>query len=228
MLEIMVEWLARLAAMARDAGSAAFLPLLQRADARQVSPDAAAEMRKLNLQRRQLVEGAAVDDPHRRHHQREFIGGISRAFEEDDLTAEILYEDRPYILAGKGSKWARRIDLAELANEPWALPRDSIFNAGLAEAFRANGLAIPQRGVRSYSGYQRLTLTATNRFISAESGSVLRFNADRFALKVLPVDLAVRPFPIAVVTLKKRTISSVVQSFIRCAGEVAKPLRRAR
>ena len=57
---------------------------------------------------------------------------------------------------------------------------------------------------------------------------MLRFNADRFALKVLPVDLAVRPWPIAVVTLKKRTISPVVQSFIGYAREVAKPLARRR
>ena len=158
------------------------------------------------------------------------LGGISRSFKEDDLATEILDEDRPYILAGKDSKWARRrrIDLTELADEPWALPKDSIFSAGLAEAFRAKGLAVPRRGVKSYSGYQRITLTATNRFISAESGSVLRFNADRFALKVLPVDLAVRPWPIAVVTLKKRTIGAVVQSFMQCARDVAKPLRRPR
>jgi DNA-binding transcriptional LysR family regulator len=158
------------------------------------------------------------------------LGSISKPFNEDDLAADVLYEDRPYVLAGKGSKWARRrrIDLSELAGEAWTLPKDSIFSAGIAEAFRAKGIEMPQHGVRSYSAYQRITLTATNRFISAESGSVLRFNADRFALKVLPVDLAVRPWPIAVVTLKKRTISPVVESFVRCAREVAKPLRRPR
>jgi len=69
--------------------------------------------------------------------------------------------------------------------------------------------------------YQRLSLLATNSFIGGESGSVLRFNIDRFPLKVLPIDFPFRSWPIAIVTLKDRTVSSVVQTFIECAREVA-------
>src|SRR5262245_22022863 len=96
----------------------------------------------------------------------------------------------------------RKIDLAELAGAPWLLPRESIFSSYVTAAFEARGLAPPKLGVRSYSAHQRLSLVATNRFVSAESGSVLRFNADRFSLKVLPVDFAVHPWPVGIVTLR--------------------------
>jgi DNA-binding transcriptional LysR family regulator len=42
----------------------------------------------------------------------------------------------------------------------------------------------------------------------------LHFNAKRFLLKALPIDLPARPWPIAIVTLKNRTLSPVVQLFI--------------
>jgi len=66
-----------------------------------------------------------------------------------------------------------------------------------------------------------LSLLASDDFVGAESGSVLRFNIDRFPLKILPVDFPVRSWPVVIVTLKDRTLSSVVQSFIECAREVA-------
>ena len=41
----------------------------------------------------------------------------------DDLHVEILFEDEMVIVAGMQSRWARRrkIDLAELVDEPWIL-----------------------------------------------------------------------------------------------------------
>jgi hypothetical protein len=72
-----------------------------------------------------------------------------------------------------------------------------------------------------------MMLLATDRFVSAEVGSVLRFNANRFPLKVLPVNLAIRSWPVWIVTLKNRTVSPVVQSFLDCVREVAKPMAKA-
>ncbi len=43
----------------------------------------------------------------------------------------------------------------------------------------------------------------------------------RYSLKELPIDLSVRP-PVAVATLRNRTLGPVVQSFIACARETAK------
>jgi DNA-binding transcriptional LysR family regulator len=108
------------------------------------------------------------------------------------------------------------------------LPRESIFSSYVTAAFEARSLNPPKFGVRSYSAHQRLSLLATNRFVSAESGSVLRFNADRFSLKVLPVDFAVHPWQVGIVTLKNRTVSPVVQSFLDCVRSTASPLAKAR
>jgi hypothetical protein len=47
-------------------------------------------------------------------------------------------------------------------------------------------------------------------------------------LKVLPVDLPTRPWPVNIVTLKNRTLSPVVERFIECAREVTRPMREAR
>src|SRR3954451_157208 len=114
------------------------------------------------------------------------LGAIPNPFMQNDLDAEALYRDRLRILSGAKHPLARRrkIELSELVDEPWLLPPESILSSRLAEAFGASGLAPPKVGVRSYSAHQRVTLVATDRFVSAESGSVLLFNADRFSLKV--------------------------------------------
>lgn len=155
------------------------------------------------------------------------LGAIEKPLVEEDLDIEVLYEDRPFIVSGTKNSWAvrRKIELAELIDEPWLLPRESILNSILAEAFQAKGLALPKRGVRSYSIYQRISLLATDHFVSALPGSVLRFNTDR-PLKVLPVDFTTRSFAVAIVTSKNRTVNPVVQTFIDCVREVARPLAR--
>ena len=156
------------------------------------------------------------------------LGAVATPLGEQDLDVEDLYEDRPFIVSGPANPWAKRrkIELAELVDEPWVLPRESIFSSLLADAFESKGLAFPTKGVRSYSVYERISLLATNRFIAAASGSMLRFNMPRFPLKVLPVDLATGFFQVGIVTLKNRMISPVVQTFLDCVRKVASPLAR--
>jgi len=158
------------------------------------------------------------------------IGALPTPFLQPDLDAEALYEDWARILSGSRHPLARRrkIDLAELADEPWLLPRESIFTSYVVEAFAARGLNPPKLGVRTYSAHQRVSLLATNRFVGADSGSVLRFNADRFSLKVLPVDFAVRPWQVGIVILKNRTVSPAVHAFLDCVRAVASSLAKAK
>src|SRR5262249_1366477 len=133
------------------------------------------------------------------------IGALPQPFAQDDLDAEVLYRDRPFFLCGNKHSLARRrkVDLVELVDEPWLLPHESVFSSYLTSAFGASGLPGPKWGVRSYSVTQRVHLLTSNRFVSAESGTVVRFNAAQFPIKVLPVDFAFRPWPIGIVTLKK-------------------------
>jgi len=44
------------------------------------------------------------------------------------------------------------------------------------------------------------------------------------SLKVLPVDLPVRPWPVNIVTLKNRTLNPVAGRFIECAREVTRQM----
>jgi DNA-binding transcriptional LysR family regulator len=154
------------------------------------------------------------------------LGSVSRLFAEEDLEAEVLYNDRPFIVSGSNNRWARRrkVELEELLGEPWLLPGDDFY---LAEAFQSQGFAAPKFGMTSYSVYQRILLLATGRFIGVLSGSVLRFSpAKHFSLSILPVDFFRLTWPIAIVTLKDRTITPVVQTFIDCIRDVARPLKK--
>jgi DNA-binding transcriptional LysR family regulator len=154
------------------------------------------------------------------------LGGLADPFVADDLMAEPLYQDRTFILSGRSGKWARRrkIDLAELINEPWVLAPESIFNSVMVEAFQARGLGVPRIGARTYTVHQRLKLIATNQFVGAESGQILRFNGKQFSLVKLPVAMPVRTWSVGVVTLKNRANSPVVENFLGYVRDLARSL----
>jgi DNA-binding transcriptional LysR family regulator len=156
------------------------------------------------------------------------LGAVATPLGEQDLDVEVLYEDRPFIVSGPTNPWAnrRKIELAELVDELWVLPHEGILSSLLADAFESKGLAFPTKGVRSYSVYERISLVASDGFIAAASGSMLRFNMPWLSLKVLPVDLATGFFQVGIVTLKNGTISPVVQALLDCVRKVASPLTR--
>lgn len=153
------------------------------------------------------------------------LGRLFKPLSDDDVAMEFVCSDAFFVAAGVRNSWSRRrkIVLADLVKEPWIFfPGDSVANSYIAEAFQANGLKRPQQAVSSFSMQIRFHLLSTGRFLTVLHGSVLQFNAKHWSLKALPVDLPLRPMPIAIFTLKNRTISPVVQLFIEHAHEVAK------
>lgn len=113
-------------------------------------------------------------------------------------------------------------------DDPWILfPEDSLSNAHIADAFRARGLQLPRRSLRSFSMQIRLHLLATGRFLTVLHGSVLRFNAKAWKLRVLPIDLPVGPMPVAIFMLKNRSPSPMVQLFVQEAKQVANAMDAA-
>ena len=146
----------------------------------------------------------------------------------DDLNVEVLFDDRLVVAAGMRSRWARRrkIDLAELVNEPWILAKpDTGPHRIVSEAFRARGLGPPRISLMTLSVHLRTNMVASGHFITTFPSSVARLHADRFSLKVLPVDLPVRPWPVAIVTLKNRTLSPGVERFIAHVRDFTRPMR---
>jgi DNA-binding transcriptional LysR family regulator len=152
---------------------------------------------------------------------------IPEPFAEEDMHADVLFQEKLYVVAGKQSKWARRrsIDLAELVNEQWILtPPNTVPFLLAEEAFRAKGLKMPAARAASFSVHLSNSLLPTGRYLSVLPGSLLRYGAMRSSFKALPVDFPARPRPVAIVTLKHRTPNPVTQIVIDCARDVARPL----
>jgi DNA-binding transcriptional LysR family regulator len=144
-----------------------------------------------------------------------------------DVVVEKLFDDYFVIVAGSQSPWARRrkVELAELVNEPWTLlPSDSIASAAAAEAFRARGLEPPRTTVITPSLNLRNKLLATGRFLTVLPRFALLLPDKHPSLKALPVEFPNAPRTTAILTLRNRTLSPLAELFIETARVVVKPL----
>ena len=132
-------------------------------------------------------------------------------------------------MAGAQNPWVRRrrIELAELVNEPWVLPPpESVHRVGRNGGLSRERARLSSQDCDHRSPEVRISLLATGRFLSIFPTSALRFPTRRPELKVLPVELPIARVPLGIVTLKNRTLSPVAQLFIEHAREVAKPLAK--
>jgi len=135
---------------------------------------------------------------------------------DEELAVEPLFEDRLAIAAGARSRWAhrRKIDLAELADEPWILPPPGCWtNSTVMQAFRARGLKTPNVCLMTYSVPVRMSLAACGPYITVFPGSVRPLEAYR-SIRVLPIELPASPSALAIVTLRHRALNPVAQRFI--------------
>ena len=159
------------------------------------------------------------------------VGRGADHMRDDDLDAEVLYHDHVLVATGAKAPWARRrnLTLADLMECPWLLfPENSWIDMRVNEAFRRSSVPSPRSVVRAYSVHFCINMLATDRFLAALAGSVLRANAPRFGLKVLPINLPAQPWPVAMVTLKNRAVTPVVQEFMKDVRMVAKTMLHQR
>jgi len=159
------------------------------------------------------------------------LGRVFEPFSEDDVNMEVLCEDRFQLVVGARSPWARRrkITMSELIDEPWILyPPDNVIGSFVAGAFRTHGLDAPRNTVTTFSLHVRMHLLATQRFVTIMQESVLRYNAERWSLKALPIDLGLPRVPLASFCLAHRTLSPVVERFLDQVREVARKTGKTR
>jgi DNA-binding transcriptional LysR family regulator len=152
------------------------------------------------------------------------IGRIFTPFHDPDIDVDVIGHDDLFVVAGSRSPWARRRALAleELMDEPWVFyPRDNRIGLYAERVFRSNGLELPRESVVSHSLHLRLQLVRTGRYLTMLHGSVLRLNAGPWSLKALPVDLSLHTVPVAIFTLRNRTLNPVVSRFIQHAHEAS-------
>lgn len=154
---------------------------------------------------------------------------------EDDLNSEILFEEPLIVVAGAQSRWARRrkVDLAELVGEKWILyPWNEAPGVLVEQAFRSRGLEVPRVTVATLSFYLREMLLMKGDYLTVVPACMLRvFNTKNLAVRPLPIDLGVQTRPVAIFTLKNRTLSPVAELFMQCVRAVASdiaPSRRSR
>ncbi|HET9576700.1 MAG TPA: LysR family transcriptional regulator [Usitatibacter sp.] len=154
------------------------------------------------------------------------LARIAVAFAEDDLDVELLFDDPHRVVAGACSPWARRrkVTLAQLAGERWIFPSNRVIRELVAAAFVAQGLDLPRERLTCNSILLRNHLLATGRFLTVLPVSVMRYSAKPWSLKALPIDLNVKPLSVAIVALRNRTRSPVVELFARYVRAAAKSL----
>jgi DNA-binding transcriptional LysR family regulator len=181
--------------------------------------------------RASLGDASSLQSHELRERKVEFaIARMLAAEPEPDMQAEVLFYEKVFVAAAAGNKWIGRtkISPAQLVSEPWILaPPETVEGSPVVEVFRAVGLAIPQAKVIGLSLPLRNGLLATGRFLTIVPGSVLRFGAERAWLKALPVKVPDWSLPVAIITMKKRTLSPLAEQFLACARELAKPLAKS-
>jgi DNA-binding transcriptional LysR family regulator len=148
-----------------------------------------------------------------------------------DLQMECLFDDGLVVAAGVHSRFKHRgkVDLANLIDEPWILtPSGAAIYNHMMQVFRQRRLTPPFVAFGTQSFGFRGDLLKTGDYIAPIPRSIFNEYAKRFPLKLLLVDLPVRPWLIALVTLKNRTVSPVVERFIDSTRSVAKAMARGK
>lgn len=148
----------------------------------------------------------------------------------DGYSAEPLFYDSVVVATGANNPLTRRrkIELAELMDEPWLLqPPDSYFGSLVVEAFRARGLVFPRLTVETFSVSMRNELLETGRFLTAVPGFSLRLPRKHPSLRALPVELPNTRHPVAIITLRERELSPLAQLFIEHVRAFTKPLAKS-
>lgn len=147
--------------------------------------------------------------------------------ESGDSRADVLFDEDIHIVAGAQNVWATvpSIDFADLVDYPWILaPERTAVYELVRRAFHQRGLPEPKVNVTTYSMNLRLQLLMRGPYLTAFPSSLVRFNAGRWALTTLPLSLGIS-LPVAIVTLRSRTLSPAVRVFIDHARNATKALR---
>jgi DNA-binding transcriptional LysR family regulator len=149
----------------------------------------------------------------------------------EDQSVEILFPDPLIVVAGQGNPLTRRrkIEFAELMDEPWTIqPSDNFFGSLVAEAFRSVGFAPPRLTVATTSFNLRSELLSTGRFLTIVPGFSMRLPRRHPWLRALPVEFPNVRHQVVIVTLKGRSLSPLAQLFIERVRDLVRPLTKTK
>lgn len=151
---------------------------------------------------------------------------LLRRWDEKDFRETILFYEHLHVVVGLRSPWAskRKVTLKQLLGEPWCIAPSPVGSV-LADIFSVRKLPMPRIAVSTVSPHLIMRMVETGRFIGHVNRTLLYAYANRFAVKSLPIELPVKPYPIAILTLKHRVLTPAAQLFIDCAQDVARHWR---
>jgi DNA-binding transcriptional LysR family regulator len=155
------------------------------------------------------------------------LGRLSNPLIDDDLNVETLLDEAIVVVANAKNRWAsrRKVALNELECEPWILaPGKNVARSLVEDAFRAQGLTPPRPHVTTYSMQLRMQLLASGNYVTVFTDTTVRYSAERWSLKVLPIELG-RRLPVVAVTLKHRTPTPSVQALLDNVRAVTRSMR---
>src|SRR5713101_7957533 len=115
---------------------------------------------------------------------------------DEDLYADVLFNDPYCVAASATSKWARRrkIDLADLVDEPWIMPPlDAIGAYHLIDAYTARGMKPLNFVIMTFSLHLRIDLVSSGQFVTVLPRSTLQIISKRRSLIELPIKLSMQP-----------------------------------
>jgi DNA-binding transcriptional LysR family regulator len=147
------------------------------------------------------------------------LGRVALSALPDYVRADVLLHETLLVVTGGQNAWAhqRGIRFADLACRKWVLaPPGSAVHELVAAAFRAEGSVMPLVATTTWSMMLRLQLLSSDEYVTAFPDSLVRHNAARWNLQVLPVALG-GPLPVAAFILKGRMRNRAIQAFIAAA-----------
>lgn len=136
---------------------------------------------------------------------------------DDDLAAEVLFDDPLLVVAGPGNPLLRRrkLDLRQLMDEPWILPQASAARTVIEETFAACQLGLPRANVVSNSFTLYEAMLASGPLLAMWPASMLFWGVFELAT---PTDVKSDPIKDSVVpqmTEQKRFAAKLITSGIR-------------
>jgi DNA-binding transcriptional LysR family regulator len=150
------------------------------------------------------------------------FGRSSRANPPEDIVQNLLMDEALQIVAGGHNGWAHAATMrfADLANRPWVLAPvgTAVYNL-VADAHRAEGVAMAPPAIITYSMLLRMQLLASGEFVTAFPESLVRNCAKVWNLVALPLALGTA-LPVSAYTLRSRAPSRAITAFIDAARMV--------